>query len=148
MAVIVDTGPLLVAARRADEAHELAVTLLDLGGRDVLAPDPVIAECDHVLRQRAGHDAARKLLATLRAGHWTRAALSLSLFARAVEIDLRYADLGLGVADASVMALAESTSSAILAFDFRDFRAAPPLRGERGDCSLDEAEYAKMVRAR
>jgi len=146
LAVIVDTGPLLSAAHRRDEAYGLAVALIDLAARDLVVPDPVVVECDYLLRERVGPHAARGLLDALVSGAWRRGTLSPSVFARAVAIDARYADLGLGIADASVMALAESTRGVILTFDFAHFRAAPPLDGGTWDLLVSEAEFARMVR--
>lgn len=148
MAVVVDSGPLLAAALTRDQAHELAATLIAFGGRDLLIPDPVVTECDDFLRRRDAHDGARRLLDALVAGTWIRTLLPPTLFAQAVAIDAHYADLGLGFVDASVMAVAASTRSAILTFDFEHFRAAPPVGGGAWDLVIDEAEYAKAVRAR
>jgi predicted nucleic acid-binding protein len=61
-----------------------------------------------------------------------------------VEIDDRFADLGIGLADASVMALAEGTGSPILTFDFAHFRATAPARGF-WRLVVDEAVYARAV---
>jgi predicted nucleic acid-binding protein len=73
--------------------------------------------------------------------------LTPTLFAQAVAIDMRYRDIGLGLVDASVMAIAAATKSPILTFDFRDFRAAPPVRGGAWDLVVDEAAYARSVRS-
>ena len=148
MPVVVDSGPLIAAASKRDEAHELAVALFELGGRDLIIPDPVVAECDTLLRARDSHEAARRFLEALAAGVYVRVALSPSVFADAIFIDRHYADLGLGIVDASVMALAASTRSPILTFDFRDFRAAPPPHGGAWDLVVDESEYARSVRSR
>jgi len=148
LAVVVDTGPLLAAALKRDEAHDLAAALIAFGGRDLLVPDPVVTECEGFLRQRDAHDAARRLLASLVAGAWVRMPMTPSLFAQAVAIDAHYRDFGLGLVDASVMAIAASTNSHVLTFDFRDFRAAPPLGGGAWDLVVDEAQYAKSVRGR
>ncbi len=148
MAVVVDTGPLFAAASRRDQAHELAARLVELGGRELIIPGPVLAECDTLLRRRDGHSVARDLLSAVAAGTYVRMPLSPSLFADAVAIDAHYRDLGLGLVDASVMAIAASTKSAILTFDFRDFRAAPPLNGGAWELVIEESEYARAVRAR
>ncbi len=81
-------------------------------------------------------------------GVWVRVPLLPTLFARAVAIDSHYRDIGLGLVDSSVMAIAAATGSSILTFDFRHFRAAPPLLGGAWDLVIDEAEYARVVRAR
>ncbi|MEK7863614.1 MAG: PIN domain-containing protein [Chloroflexota bacterium] len=146
MAVVVDTGPLLAAGLRRDQAHQLAASLVEFGGRDLLVPDPVAVECDSFLRRRDADDGARRMLEALVAGVWIRVPLTPSLFAKAVAIDAHYRDLRLGLVDASVMAVAEYTGSAILTFDFRDFRAAPPLGGGDWDLVIDEAHYARAVR--
>lgn len=146
LAVVVDTGPLLAAALKRDPAHELAAALIAYGGRDLLIPDPVVAECEGFLRLRNADEGARRLLDALVEGIWVRVLLTPSLFAQAVAIDARYKDLGLGLVDASVMAVAAATKSPILTFDFRDFRAAPPPRGGAWDLVVDEAEYARSVK--
>lgn len=148
MTVVVDTGPLLAAALKRDQAHELAAALIEFGGRDLLVPDPVVSECDSLLRRRDAPESARRLLEALVAGVWVRVPLTPSLFAQAVAIDAHYRDIGLGLVDSSVMAIASATGSAILTFDFRDFRAAPPVRGGAWDLVLDESEYARSVRSR
>ncbi len=148
LAVVVDSGPLLAVALRRDQAHELAASLIDYGGRDLLIPDPVVTECDDFLRRRDAHEGARRLLDALVAGVWIRVPLQPTLFAQAVAIDAHYRDLGLGLVDASVMAVAASTGSAILTFDFGHFRAAPPLSGGAWDLVIDESDYIKAVRAR
>lgn len=148
MAVVVDTGPLLAAALKRDEAHELAAALIAFGGRDLLVPDPVVTECEAYLRHCDAHETARRLLASLVAGAWVRTPMTPSLFAEAVAIDAHYRDIGLGLVDASVMAIAAATNSHVLTFDFRDFRAAPPLGGGSWDLVVDEAQYAKSVRGR
>ena len=148
MAVVVDTGPLLAAALKRDQAHELAAAVIAFGGRDLLVPDPVVAECEGFLRQRDAHEAARRFLTALVTGVWVRMPMTPSLFADAVAIDSHYRDIGLGLVDASVMAIAAKTRSHILTFDFRDFRAAPPLLGGSWHLVVDEAQYAKAVRGR
>lgn len=92
-------------------------------------PGPVIVEVDQLLRARVGSHAARLFLAALDAGEHDVAHLSATLLTRAVEIDARFADLDLGIADASVMALAERHGLPILTFDFEHFRATHPERG-------------------
>jgi predicted nucleic acid-binding protein len=145
--VVVDTGPLLSAINRKDEAHRLAAMLIDMSGRDLIIPDPVVVEVDHLARQQVGHKQARLFLAALAAGTYTRGVLTPSLFAEAVAIDRAYADLHLGLTDASVMAFAASTGHPILTFDFTDFRAAPPRSGGAWPLVIDEARFSLSVRS-
>jgi predicted nucleic acid-binding protein len=105
--VVADTGPLVAAANRKDRAHRLADVLVSELGRELIVPLPVAVEVDQLLRARVGTLVARAFLAALARGEHTVAYLSPGLLRRAVEIDSTHADLDLGLADASVMALAE-----------------------------------------
>ena len=144
MRVVCDTGPLLSATDRRDPAHGLAASLVTALGRDLLVPDPVIGEVDHLMRARLGSDVARLFLQSLAAQEVTPAFLTPELLRRAVEIDDRYADLDLGFADSSVMAFAERHDLPILTFDFKDFRAARPKEGA-WSLVVDEARYREAV---
>lgn len=144
--IVADTGPLVAAADRSDEAHRLAAALVIGAGTRLLVTDAVAVEADALIRRRAGHAAAREFLKALAAGVPRRIGLAETLFARSVEIDRRYADLGLGLADASVMALAEAQGAAILTFDFEHFRAAPRSDGQPWELVVDEADYLRDVR--
>lgn len=129
MKVVADTGPLLAAANRRDRALALAAALVTGLGRDLVVPAPVVVEVDHLLRSRVGPPAVRAFLAAIVAGEHTVVFSSPGLLRAAVAIDRRFADLDLGLADASVMALAERDSPPILTFDFEDFRATTPSTG-------------------
>lgn len=91
-------------------------------------PDPVVTEVDIVARRWLGHDVARSFLDAITLGVHERVVLDAALWRRAVDIDAAYADLGLGLVDASVMALAEERRLPVFTFDFRAFRA---VRGPR-----------------
>ncbi len=144
MRVVADTGPLVSAVNSRERAHQVAARLVSHFGRELLVPVPVAVEVDHILRSRVGDRAARSFLAALSAGEHQVADLSPGLFRRAVEIDRRYGDLGLGVADASVMALAERHRLPILTFDFTDFRATAPDEGT-WRLVLDEERLAELL---
>lgn len=101
----------------------------------------MIVEVDQLLRSRVGSHAARLFLSALDAGEHDVAYLSPGLLSRAVEIDARFADLDLGLADAAVMAIAERHRMPILTFDFEHFRATRPVRGF-WRLVVDETRYA------
>lgn len=136
--VVADTGPLVSAADRDDRAHELAAALLLASGTAVVVPDSVAVEVDWLLRGRLGPAHARAFLASLVAGRPRRGVLTVEQFARAVEIDRTYADLGLGLGDASVMALAEAERAPILTFDFTHFRATTDRDGRPWRLVIEE----------
>ena len=114
-------------------------------GRDLIVPEPVVVEVDQLLRARVGSSAARAFLGALSAGEHTVAFLSPGLLRRAVEIDARFADLDLGLADASVMAIAERGDLPVLTFDFAHFRATRPEHGY-WRLVVDEARYDEATR--
>lgn len=126
---VADTGPLVAAVNARERSHRVARHLVASFGRSLLVPMPVIAETDHMLRSRIGLGPARSFLSALAEGAHEIGPLPKGLFRRAVEIDRQYADLDLGLADASVMATAEHHRLPILTFDFADFRAAPGREG-------------------
>ncbi len=113
---------------RRDTAHALASELVTRLGRNLVVPGPVIVEVDQLARARVGAHAARLFLAALDAGEHEVAYLSSGILRHAIEIDRRYGDLNLGLADASVMTLAERRKLPILTFDFEHFRATRPPR--------------------
>jgi len=126
---------------RRDDAHALAAELVARIGRNLIVPEPVIVEVDQLTRARVGGHAARRFLAALDAGEHAVAYLSHGILHRAIEIDRRYGDLDLGLADTSVMALAERHRLPILTFDFAHFRATRPPSGY-WRLVIDEARYA------
>jgi uncharacterized protein len=129
---------------RRDDAHALAAELVARIGRNLVVPEPVIVEVDQLVRARVGSHAARRFLAALDAGEHEVAYLSPGILRRAVEIDHRYLGLDLGLADTSVMALAERRRLPILTFDFAHFRATRPPGGY-WRLVVDEARYAEST---
>jgi uncharacterized protein len=141
---ICDTGPLLAAANKRDPAQRLAAGLLATLGRGALIPEPVLVETDHLLRARIHPKAARKFLDAVSQGEHQVIFLTPALLRRAVEIDARYADLDLGLADATVMACAERLGVRIFTFDFRNFRAASP-NGDEWRLLVNESQYREAT---
>jgi predicted nucleic acid-binding protein len=123
----------------------LAASLVSELGRDLLVPDPVIVEVDHLLRTRVSSQSARLFLAALAAGEHTVAHLSPALLRRAVAIDASFADLDLGYADTAVMAIAERKNLPVLTFDFTRFRATRPAHGY-WKLLIDEHRYQQHKR--
>jgi len=111
----------------ADDHHEVVSGWLD-GADDDLATTPlIIAEVDHLVGARGGPAALRALRADLAAGaylvDWWPTAI-----ASTVSVAERYADTSLGLADASLVALAEHLGTINVAtLDERHFRAVRPL---------------------
>jgi uncharacterized protein len=142
--VAVDTGPLLAAADVRDPAHRLAAALVTELGRDLLVPEPVVVEVDHLLRKHVSVHSARLFLEALADGVHEIAFPSRNLLRRATEIDAVFGDLDLGYVDASVMAVAEHYNLPVLTFDFGDFRATRPRDGY-WRLVIDERQYAEAT---
>ncbi len=109
-----------------------------------LVPDPVVVEVDILARRWLGAEAARRFLSAMTDGVHDRVIMDAALWTRAVEIDAAYADLNLGLVDASVMALAEEVKLPVFTFDFRAFRAVKgPGRGGSWRLVVDESDLPR-----
>ena len=130
MNTVVDSGPVVAAADPADpRCGEVRALLRETPGRLVI-PAPVTAEVDHLIGVRVGPRTRRRFLADLAAGRFHVACLTPREHEQALAVDERYADLSLGLADASLVVLAERFETRrILSFDHRDLRAVTPLQG-------------------
>lgn len=128
MSILVDTGVLLGAIDADDAAHEDCSTVLERhasGG--LLVPVTVIAEAAWQLENNVGVDAEAALLDAVISGELTVMDIGADDYVRAVELIRRYADLGLGLVDASVIAIAERLDvTTIATLDRRDFTVVRP----------------------
>lgn len=127
--IVLDTSVLYALVDAADRRHREAVDWYRNTTDELVTTPLVLAEADHLIGTRGGKRALRAYRADIRAGAylvewWPSAA------AEAAVIADRYADLGLGLTDASLVALAARVDSvAIATFDERHFRAVTPLAG-------------------
>lgn len=135
----------MAAANTRERAHAWAAAAVVALGRDLVVLDAVAVETEQYLRRRCGADVARKFLADLVRGEHSVAFLTPGLMERAVAIDAQYADLGLGLVDASIMAYAERHDLPILTFDFRDFRATESAHGP-WRLAISEEQLARALR--
>ena len=120
-ALICDTGALLDYLVESAPDHERFRKAIDRA-RTRYLPGLVLAEVDYFLRDE--RPAMSALMDDLARGAFTYAPPPLAELSRAMEIDRRYADLGLGLVDASVVALAETLAIRRVATrDVRHFAA-------------------------
>jgi len=145
ISAIGDTAPLVAAADRGSPSHAAIGGLVNELGRRLVILDVVLAEADYMLRKRVGAASARALLDAVARGAHSAAFLTPGLLSRAAELDTQYADLGLGLVDASIMAYAERHRLPILTFDFRDFRATTSAHGP-WRLVLNEAQVIQAAR--
>jgi uncharacterized protein len=130
LTLLIDAAP-IVALADPDEPHSASIlaTLRDEPG-ELVMPASTTAEVDYLLGQRFGHAARRAFLRDLAYGRFNVACLERKDYEMIIELDARYADLGLGLADCALVALAERyRTTRILSFDERHFRSVTPLGG-------------------
>jgi predicted nucleic acid-binding protein len=128
--LVIDAAPLVALAdAKEPQLEELLKIRNEEEGRLVL-PAPVAAEVDYLLGVRFGEAARRAFLSDLAAQRYDVACLEPGDYQAVAELDARYSDLGLGLADCSIAVLAERYETRrLLSFDERHFRAVAPLQG-------------------
>jgi predicted nucleic acid-binding protein len=90
----------------------------------------VVAECDDMLATRLGTAAAREFLEEVAGEAYQLVDFDAGDVASANGVIDRYADLNVGIADASLVVIAARLQTTeILTFDERHFRAVAPLWG-------------------
>lgn len=130
MTVIVDSGPLVALGDANDPWFAEVDDLLRSIDDPLIVPAPVTAEVDYLLGQRVGRAPRRAFIADLAAGRFTVACLEREDYVTVGEVEARYADLELGLADCATVVLASRyDTTQIVTFDERHFRAVTPLRG-------------------
>lgn len=120
--MIVDTSVLLAYFDGRERLHEAATDVIE-GSNDTLVVSPyIVAELDYLVLTRHGVDAECRVLHELSSGAYVLAAMSGGLFTEAVDIVERFADQGIGIADASNIALAQAFGTTTIAtLDQRHF---------------------------
>ncbi len=127
---IVDTGPLVAAANRADPKHRVCLKALQAAEYALVIPALCVAEVSYLLQSKKGPDTEAAFLRGLErfdvqapiGREWIR-------IAKLVE---QYADFPLGGTDASIVALAERLNTEILiTLDKRHFENVRPAHCDR-----------------
>lgn len=130
MTLVIDAAPLVALADESEPLRAEILELLRAEREGLFIPAPVTAEIDYMLAQRLGRAAQRAFLEDLAARRYESPGLDAGDYEAALEVDGRYADLKLGLADLSVVVLARKLRTRrVLTFDQRHFRAVRPLQG-------------------
>lgn len=128
MALVIDTGPLLAALDAADPDHEACARLLTQATDDLIVPALVLAELDYWCSRRLPGEAWLVFLDDVIAGAYQVEAPTQQDLERCRVLQAKYRDLGLGVVDASVIALIERLGERDVAtLDRRHFSVVRPL---------------------
>lgn len=128
--IVLATGGLYAAIDANEDLHGRAVAALVTATPPRLLSPFVLAELDYLIGRRCGHQAQMPLLEEITRGAYQLESFSAEDLADARRIMDKYADLAIGLADASVVVLAQRHRTVdLLCTDERRFRA---LRGPGG----------------
>lgn len=132
--IVADTSGLLAFFNRREPAHEATARAIE-STRDPLVVSPfVLAEIDYLAATRWGVDEELEILAELSGGAYLLASFDESALRACSEIIERYRDQEIGLADASLVLLAEQyRTRKILTLDRRHFEILRSLDGGRFD---------------
>ena len=122
--IIADTGFWLALANRADRHHVAAREATEGLGERLVTTWPVMTETCHLLVSRLNPGAALAFLASAREGAFDLFALTSDHLPRIEAVMVKYRDLPMDLADASLVIVAETLGTGrILTTDRRDFHA-------------------------
>lgn len=122
--ILVDTGFWLALANRSDAAHERARLALARHRGPFITTWPVMTETCHLLASRLGCDAELAFVRSAVAGAFEIFRLDLDHLPRVEVLMVKYRNLPMDLADASLVIAAEELGSGrILSTDRRDFGA-------------------------
>jgi len=129
--LLVDAAPLVAIADPDEPQRTRILEILAREPGPLVIPAPTTAEIDYLLGQRFGRAARRAFLADLAAGRFTVACVAPEDYTTISELDTRYEDLDLGLADCALVVLADRhQTNRILTFDERHFRTVTQLGGQ------------------
>lgn len=128
--VLVDTGPIVAILSEPDEHHEVCVAQLSRLTGPLLTCWPVVTEVAWLLREYPG--AIARLLSSLDGRPFKLAALDAADLSGVAAVLTRYRDLGIQLADASLVHLANREGiETIFTLDRRDFGVLRLAQGEK-----------------
>lgn len=125
--LIVDAGPLYAVGNARDVDHNACDDLLAEATGPLLVPTLVVSEVAYLLGERLGAHAEVAFARSIANGEFTVEPVLDSEWSRIAQLMEQYADLPLGIADASVVALAERHDAREIAtLDHRHFGVVRP----------------------
>lgn len=125
--LLVDAGPLYAAAAERDNDHIACEQPLAEANGPLLVGELVVTEVSYLLAERIGAHAEIAFAKSIAAGELIVEPVLVSEWNRITELMEQYADLPLGVVDASIVALAERQGlTEIATLDHRHFSVVRP----------------------
>jgi uncharacterized protein len=130
MALVVDAGTLYAQADADEPRHASVAAVLKTERETLVTTEFAVAEADYLILDRLGIEVELAFLDDLAEGTFVTECLTRSELQTARAVVERYGNLRLGLADASLVVLAERFKTRrILTFDERAFRVVAPLSG-------------------
>jgi len=124
--LLVDTNILLAAADTSTPDHTRCAAVLD-DHTDLAITGPVAVETAWMIESRLGPDAEAAFVASIADNELAVIDLTPTDWSRCAALIARYADLGLGLVDASVIAVAERLAvTTIATLNHCDFAVVRP----------------------
>ena len=105
--LLIDTGVFLSAADRDEPSHLQCSRLLQDHRGELTTTGPVVAETAWMIESRLGATAESTFVTAIAAGRITVIDLTAALYQRCADLIATYTDLGLGLVDSSLIAVAE-----------------------------------------
>jgi uncharacterized protein len=129
--LVVDTGPLVATADRADKDHAACRALLEGDEGPLVTTAMVIAEAAYLIDRQLGPPAEAALYASITSRQLLVQNLEDSDWERIAELVTTYASLRLGGTDASVITLAERLGTTRIAtLNHRHFTVVRPRHAD------------------
>ncbi len=126
--IVLDTSVVLSFMNRRDDDHERVAAWIETVNEELLTTPLIVAEIDHLVSRIGGAEAAHAFYEDLASGAYQVEWWPEAIFETVAAAEEHW---GLGLADASLMALAARLGTTRLAtLDERHFRAARPPTGE------------------
>ena len=126
--IVVDTGPLVALLDTDDRHHDRCRAWLATSEAQLVVPVPVLTETCYFIERDSGPTTEADFLSSFGpAGPFEMADLRADDWARVIALIGTYADLPLGIVDASVVAVAERLGATHIAtLDHRHFSVVRP----------------------
>lgn len=125
--LVLDTEPILALLDAGDPAHARSVAMVEEIGEDLVVPTCVLVEVDYWVHKLLGPESWDVFVEDIVSGAYRLEPLTTVDLQRASELERQYAQLDLGLVDASVIALCERLAETKVAtLDRRDFSVVRP----------------------
>jgi predicted nucleic acid-binding protein len=122
--IVADTGAIIALIDSSDRHHESLREVFEADPLAWLLPWAILPEVDYLLHKQVGGEAQALFLDDVREGRYAVEWHAPQDWARAAEINARYAHLQLGLVDAIVISVAERVGAEFIAtLDLRHFGA-------------------------